>query len=38
MTRFYVDIGFAITEETRPSIFKEKYIERKYKGDVLKSN
>lgn len=38
MTRFYGDIGFAITEETRPGIFKEKYIERKYKGDVLKSN
>lgn len=38
MTRFYGDIGFAITEETRPGIFKEKYVERKYKGDVLKSN
>ena len=38
MARFYGDIGFAITEETRPGIFKEKYIERKYKGDVLKSS
>ena len=38
MARFYGDIGFAITEETRPGIFKETYVERKYKGDVLKSS
>lgn len=38
MARFYGDIGFAVTEETRPGIFKEVYVEKKYKGEVLKSN
>ena len=38
MARFYGEIGFSVVEETRPGVFKEKYIEKKYKGDVLKSN
>ena len=38
MARFYGAIGFAITEEVRPGIFKEIYQERMYKGDVSKSS
>lgn len=38
MARFYGAIGFAITEEVRPGVFKEIYKERMYKGDVSKSN
>lgn len=38
MARFYGMIGFASTVEVRPSIYKEMYIERPYKGDVLKRN
>ena len=38
MARFYGAIGFAITEEVRPSVYKEIYKERYYKGDVLKNN
>lgn len=38
MARFYGPIGFAITEETSPGIYEEKYTERYYKGDVLRSN
>ena len=38
MARFYGAIGFAITEETRPGVFKEVYTERMYKGEVVKSS
>ena len=37
MARFYGAIGFAITEETRPSVNEEKYVERMYKGDVIRN-
>lgn len=36
MARFYGQIGFAVTEETRPGIFEETYVERSYKGDVTR--
>ena len=35
MARFYGKIGFAITKETKPGVFKDSYTERNYKGDVL---
>jgi len=36
MARFYGNIGFAMIEETRPSVYEEVYEERPYKGDVLR--
>lgn len=38
MARFYGAIGYEITEETRPGIYEETYIERMYKGDVIRNN
>jgi len=38
MTRFYGAVGFSITKETRPGIFEETYVERMYKGDVIRNN
>ena len=36
MGRFYGQIGFLITEETVPGVWKETIVERPYYGDVLK--
>lgn len=36
MSRFFGKVGFAKLVETRPGIFTETYIERPYKGDLLK--
>lgn len=36
MARFYGAIGFAITQETRPGIYEERYIERFYKGTITR--
>ena len=36
MARFYGNVGFATTEETRPGVFEEVYVERAYKGDVMR--
>lgn len=38
MARFYGAVGFAESTEVRPGIYKEYYMERSYKGDVIKSN
>lgn len=38
MARFYGAIGYEITKETRPGIYEETYIERMYKGDVIRSS
>ena len=38
MARFYGAIGYEITKETRPGIYEETYIERMYKGDVIRNN
>lgn len=38
MARFYGKVGFAVTREVRPGIFKEVYKEKYYKGDIVKSN
>lgn len=36
MARFYGSIGFESQEETRPGIFIPSYVERSYKGDLVK--
>ena len=38
MARFYGAIGFAKMVEVRPGISKETYVERYYKGDILRNN
>lgn len=38
MAKFSGKIGFAITTEVKPGIYKEVYKERSYRGDVVKSN
>lgn len=37
MAKFYGKIGFEMTGEVKPGIYKEFYKERDYKGDVLNS-
>lgn len=36
MAKFYGNIGFAETLETKPGVWTEKITERQYAGDVLK--
>lgn len=36
MARFYGAVGFAISEEVKPGIFQDVYVERYYKGDVTR--
>ena len=36
--KFYGDIGFAVTEETRPGIWEPKIVPKKYYGDVMRFN
>lgn len=38
MARFYGSIGFSMTYETRPGIFEETYVERTYKGEIIRNN
>ena len=35
--KFYGKIGFVITEETEPGIYKEQITEKSYYGDVLQN-
>lgn len=35
MSKWFGQVGFVITEETRPGVFKPKTVERNYYGDVL---
>lgn len=35
MAKYYGKLGFAIMEETGPSVYEEKIIEKKCRGDVL---
>lgn len=37
MAKFYGAIGFAVTEETSPGIWKSVITERNYYGDLLKN-
>lgn len=36
MAKYYGKIGFRITEETKPGIYKEQITEREYFGDVVR--
>lgn len=38
MAKFYGEIGYAETVETRPGVWKEKIIPHKHSGDLLKEN
>ena len=38
MAKFYGPIGFAETEETKPGVWKEQIVERKYYGDLNRNN
>lgn len=35
MAKFYGPVGFIVTEETRPGVFKEKPYEHNYSGEIL---
>ena len=35
--RYYGDIGYFETVETKPGLFEEKLVFRKYKGDVVRN-
>lgn len=37
MAKYYGQLGYAETQETRPGIFKEVITERSYAGDVLRN-
>lgn len=37
MARFYGEIGYMETAETRPGVWEEQYTERSYFGDVVQS-
>lgn len=37
MGKFYGTIGYAITEETSPGVWKEQIVERNYFGDSLRN-
>lgn len=34
MAKFYGPIGFAVSKETRPGVWQDEIVERKYRGDV----
>lgn len=36
--KFYGEVGFAVTEETRPGIWEPKIVPKKYYGDVMRFN
>lgn len=36
MAKFYGKIGYSITTEVRPGVYKSRIIERSYYGDVLR--
>lgn len=35
MAKFFGEIGYGVTEETRPGVWKEVMVKRHYYGDVL---
>ena len=37
MAKFYGSIGFAETVETKPGVYSENIIERKYSGDLIRN-
>lgn len=37
MAKFYGKIGYAVTEETAPGVWKEQITEREYYGDLIRN-
>lgn len=37
MAKFYGSVGYAVTEETKPGVWKEQIIERQYYGDITRN-
>ena len=37
MAKFYGAIGYSVTEETKPGVWKENIIERMYYGDLVRN-
>lgn len=37
MAKFYGAIGYAVTEETKPGVWKEQITERMYSGDLTRN-
>lgn len=38
MDKFYNNVGYAVSEETRPGIYEERFIERPYYGEVVRNS
>lgn len=38
MPKFYGKVGFAISEETSPGVWKDRVVERDYYGDLVRNN
>lgn len=38
MAKFYGVIGFGVTQETTPGVYRDRIIERTYSGDVLSNS
>lgn len=36
MAKFYGNIGYSVTEETSPGVYEERYVDRKYRGDITR--
>lgn len=37
MAKFYGEIGYAITTETKPGVWEEQIVERTYSGELLRN-
>lgn len=37
MAKYYGQVGYAVTSETRPGVWEETITERNYRGDVLRN-
>lgn len=38
MAKFYGAVGYAVTNEIRPGVWKDSIVERMYYGDVIRNN
>lgn len=38
MAKFYGAVGYAVTNEIRPGVWKDSVVERMYYGDVIRNN
>lgn len=38
MAKFYGEIGFGVTEETKPGVWKPRIVDRPYYGDLLRNS